>query len=155
MLSLIAQLSLILFHWKSWSSILNFLFIHKEKLCLKVVSVWSCPKDPVLPSLIVPGCAGCAMAHPYFGRSVNPISTRGDRLCPPNYYWHTRIFRPSDGSVLESCFGIPWLYKPIVNARQFTNEDFMMSETLGLVKTLGWKVVDGIILTIQVPIYFI
>ena len=22
-------------------------------------------------------------------RSVNPISTRGDRLCPPNYYWHT------------------------------------------------------------------
>ena len=40
---------------------------------------------------------GCAMAHPDFGRSVNPISTRGDRLCPPNYYWHTRIFRPSDG----------------------------------------------------------
>ena len=29
--------------------------------------------------------------------SVNPISTRGDRLCPPNYYWHPRIFRPSDG----------------------------------------------------------
>jgi len=45
---------------------------------------------------VVPGCAGCAMAHPDFGRSVNPISTRGDRLCPPNYYWHTRIFRPSD-----------------------------------------------------------
>ena len=21
----------------------------------------------------------------------------GDRLCPPDYYWHTRIFRPSDG----------------------------------------------------------
>ena len=55
--------------------------------------------------------------------------------------------------------GIPWLYKPIIiNARQFTNEDFMMSETLGLVKTLGWKVVDGIILTIQVylvNIYFL
>ena len=36
---------------------------------------------------------------PDFGRSVNPmpISTRGDRLCPPNYYWHPRIFRPSDG----------------------------------------------------------
>ena len=32
---------------------------------------------------VVPGCAGCAMAHPNFGRSVNPISTRGDRLCPP------------------------------------------------------------------------
>ena len=30
---------------------------------------------------VVPGCAGCAMVHPDFGRSVNPISTRGDRLC--------------------------------------------------------------------------
>ena len=49
---------------------------------------------------VVPGCAGCAMAHPEFGRSVNPISTRGDRLCPPNYYWHTRIFRTSDGPVV-------------------------------------------------------
>ena len=48
---------------------------------------------------VVPGCAGSAMAHPDFGRSVNPISTRGDRLCPPNYYGHTRIFRPSDGPV--------------------------------------------------------
>ena len=46
---------------------------------------------------VVPGCARCAMAHPDFGRSVNPTSTRGDRLCQPNYYWHTRIFRPSDG----------------------------------------------------------
>ena len=46
---------------------------------------------------VVPGCAGCAIAHPDFGRSVNPISTRGDRLCPPNYYWHILIFRPSDG----------------------------------------------------------
>ena len=35
-------------------------------------------------------------ANPDFGRSVNPISTRWDRLCPPNYYWHPRIFRPSD-----------------------------------------------------------
>ena len=50
---------------------------------------------------VVPGCAGCAMAHPNFGRSVNPISTRADRLCPPNYYWHTRIFRPSDGPALS------------------------------------------------------
>ena len=39
------------------------------------------------------------MAHPDFGRSVNPISTRGNKLCPPNYYWHTRIFRHSDGPV--------------------------------------------------------
>ena len=49
---------------------------------------------------VVPGCAGCAMAQPDFGRSVNPISTRGERLCQPNYYWHTRIFRPSDGPVI-------------------------------------------------------
>ena len=33
---------------------------------------------------VVPGCAGRAMAHPKFGRSVNPISTRGNRLSPPN-----------------------------------------------------------------------
>ena len=26
---------------------------------------------------VVPGCARCAMAQPDFGRSVNPISTRG------------------------------------------------------------------------------
>ena len=44
-----------------------------------------------------PGGARGAMAPPDFVRSVNPISTRGDRLCPPNYYWHPRIFRPSDG----------------------------------------------------------
>ena len=35
---------------------------------------------------VVPGCAGCAIAHPDFGR-----------LGPPNYYRHTRIFEPSDG----------------------------------------------------------
>ena len=34
---------------------------------------------------------------PDFGRSANPISTRGDRLCPPNYYWHPRIFKSSYG----------------------------------------------------------
>ena len=39
----------------------------------------------------------CRPGCPDFGSSVNPISTRGDRLCPPNYYWHTQIFRPSDG----------------------------------------------------------
>ena len=51
---------------------------------------------------VVPGCAGCAMAHPDFGRLVNPISTRGDGLFLPNYYWHPRIFRPSDGLVVYS-----------------------------------------------------
>ena len=62
---------------------------------------WS-PRNLVLRP-VVPGCAGCAMAHPIFGWSVNPISTRGDRLYPPNYYWHTRIFRPSDGPESRSC----------------------------------------------------
>ena len=46
---------------------------------------------------VIPGCARRVMAHPDFGRSVNPISTRRDRLFPPSYYWHTQIFRPSDG----------------------------------------------------------
>ena len=50
---------------------------------------------------VVPGCAGCAMAHPDFGRLFNTISTRGDRLCPHNYYWHPRIFRPSDGPAIQ------------------------------------------------------
>ena len=34
-----------------------------------------------------------AMAPPDFGRSVNSISTNGDRLCPPNYYWHPPDFQ--------------------------------------------------------------
>ena len=33
---------------------------------------------------VVPRGAGSAMVPPDFGRSVNPISIRGGRLCPPN-----------------------------------------------------------------------
>ena len=33
---------------------------------------------------VVPGGAGGAMAPPDFGISVNPISTKAGRLCPPN-----------------------------------------------------------------------
>ena len=33
---------------------------------------------------VVPEGAGLAMAPPDFGRSVNPISTKGGRLCPPS-----------------------------------------------------------------------
>ena len=33
---------------------------------------------------VVPGVAGDAMAPPDFGRTVNPISTKGGRLCTPN-----------------------------------------------------------------------
>ena len=38
----------------------------------------------VLRRGVVPGGAGGAMAPPNFGRSANPISTKGDRLCQPN-----------------------------------------------------------------------
>ena len=50
----------------------------------------------VIDRAVIPGCAGCAMAHPDFGRSVNPISTRGDRLCPP-------IYRPCNGPAYNGC----------------------------------------------------
>ena len=43
------------------------------------------PKDlhqPYRP--VIHGGAGGAMAPPDFGRSVNPISTKGGRLCPLN-----------------------------------------------------------------------
>ena len=33
---------------------------------------------------VVPAGAGAALAPPGFGRIVNPISTKGDRLYPPN-----------------------------------------------------------------------
>ena len=56
----------------------------------KVVSIHPLSWDDI------PGCAGCAMAQHDFGRSVKPISTRGGRPCPPNCYWHTPIFRPSN-----------------------------------------------------------
>ena len=53
-----------------------------------------------LSSLGVPGVPWHTQI---LGRSVNPISTSWDRLCPLNYYWHTRIFRPSDGPVPHQC----------------------------------------------------
>ena len=50
---------------------------------------------------VASGGAGGAKAPPVFGQTVNPISTRGDRLCPPQYYEPPRIFRPCDGPDLE------------------------------------------------------
>ena len=74
-----------------------------------VWSVWKFLKKLVkshhVYRAVVPEYAGCAMAHPDFGRSVNLISTRGDKLCPPNYYWHTRIFSPIYTSILHG-----WVY---------------------------------------------
>ena len=52
---------------------------------LTVKRNWKKTPQPLQFRPVVPGCAGCAIAHPDFGRSVNPISTRWDRLCPPNY----------------------------------------------------------------------
>ena len=42
---------------------------------------------------VVPGCTGCAVAHPDFGRSVNPIPTRG-KILPTLYYCHPQFFSP-------------------------------------------------------------
>ena len=39
---------------------------------------------------------GSALAPPEFGTSVNPIPTRGGRLCPPHYCWHPRIQKSND-----------------------------------------------------------
>ena len=52
---------------------------------------------------VVSGGAGGTLAPPEFGRSVNPIPTRGGRLCPPHYCQHPRIRKPNDSSevVLE------------------------------------------------------
>ena len=36
-------------------------------------------------------------APPLFGRSVNPISTRGGKLSPPSITCPPRIFRPCNG----------------------------------------------------------
>jgi len=34
---------------------------------------------------VVSGGAGGTLAPPEFGSSINPIPTRGGRLCPPHY----------------------------------------------------------------------
>ena len=45
----------------------------------------------VVPLDAARGWAGWALADPEFGSSVNPIPTRGGRLCPPHYCLPTRI----------------------------------------------------------------
>ena len=45
---------------------------------------YSWEMSPQVPRGVVPGGAGVSMAPLDFGRSVNPISTNGDRLFPPN-----------------------------------------------------------------------
>ena len=40
---------------------------------------------------VVPGCAGCAMAHPDFGISLNLILTRGTDSAPPFQMSHQKF----------------------------------------------------------------
>ena len=50
-----------------------------------VIACWCCCYHTCLkPCGVGPWGAGNAWASPDFGRSVNPISTRRDILCPPN-----------------------------------------------------------------------
>ena len=88
--------------FRNWFTFKLFKIIQRKAIRFvnSVCSIFSLWKqgpcaDTVRP--VVPGCAEGAMAHPDFSRSVKPISTRGDKSCPPNYYWYTRICRPSDG----------------------------------------------------------
>ena len=48
---------------------------------------------------VVPWGAGNALGHPWHPQILADqltLSQPGDRLCPPNYYWHPWIFSPSD-----------------------------------------------------------
>ena len=57
--------------WSSWAVTLKS--HHKwHKVCVMAFFHFENLYRPV-----VPGCAGCAMAHPDFGRSLNSISSRG------------------------------------------------------------------------------
>ena len=57
----------------------------KPPLHVLEISIFSL--NHVISRGVVPGGVGCAMAHPDFGRSVNPISTKRDRLllAPPDF----------------------------------------------------------------------
>ena len=58
-------------------------------MCIVVLVAYSSE----LSRPVAPRGAGGAMAPPKFGRSVNPSSTQGGRLCPPS---NTGIPRFSD-----------------------------------------------------------
>ena len=80
------------------------------------------------PRPVVPGCAGCAMAHPDFGRSVNPISTREDRFCPPGFsdlptapaIWPPMMEMPLDCAVYSWLLNLQTLAKIKVKICQFS-----------------------------------
>ena len=59
--------------------------------------LWMFPKEVFVRAVGAEG-ARVAMASPYFGRSINPISTRAADYTPPP------IFRPSYGPVRSVSF---------------------------------------------------
>ena len=57
-----------------------FRLVSESDTLIRVDAVEKC-----LDRAVVSGGAGGALAPPEFGSSVNPIPTRGGRLCPPHY----------------------------------------------------------------------
>ena len=87
------------------------------------------------------GRAEGAAAPPDFGRSVNPISTRGGWLCPPQYYLPPRIFNPC--CIHEEHTSTEFFTNSHRSEKQLTfsfvffsdlNEDFSMNKIDGPVK---------------------
>ena len=66
----------------------------------------------------------------------DPIPTRGDRLCPPNYYWHTLIFRPSNGpangrklSILGKSMHSHFTIRYLIHIRLFYSTSDIITKT--------------------------
>ena len=76
-----------MFHQLDLEIKLSLFKITKLSQLLCAVHWLVCRKMGLFKAAIVhyrPVVPGGAMAPPDFGRSVNPISTKGGRLCPPN-----------------------------------------------------------------------
>ena len=54
-----------------------------------------------LLSVGVPGVPGVPGQTQILADQLTLFQPGGDKLCPPNYYWHTRIFRPSEGPGMD------------------------------------------------------
>ena len=71
--------------------------------CYEILAIISIAATPALSSgvssLGVPG--GGALR---FWQISQTYLNQEDRLCPPNYYWHPLILRPSDGPDLSKPF---------------------------------------------------
>ena len=78
----------------------NILFYINEIFCLKFNKLRSKLEVAKGCSNLLTGLSPGGV----FDRLVNPISTRGGRLCPPQYYQHLRIFRPCDGPDLVTLY---------------------------------------------------